>query len=103
MRTGALRQYENAADNKDGDYQRSQRPAEVQAALRNRLIEEIAHRRAKRSRQNERGPEQQHVRDPGPEIEGRNRSKRREKNERATAISEACVGGPIAECRAERL
>jgi len=103
MPAGALRQDENAGGNKDRDDERGERPAEVQPALRDGLVEKIADRCAKWSRQDERRPEQKHMRDGAPEIESCHPSERRQKYERATTVSKARISRPVAKRRAERL
>ena len=54
-----------------------------------RLVEEVAYRRAKRSRQDERGPEQKDPRHVSPVIRGGKQGKTRREDERSTCVSEA--------------
>ena len=54
-----LRQHDNAANDERRDYRRSDRAAQVEPAMADRLVEEIADGRAQRTRQDESGPEQQ--------------------------------------------
>jgi hypothetical protein len=49
--------------------QRGQRPTEIKATFLDWFVKEIAHRRAKWPREDERCPEQGHSADFGPEIE----------------------------------
>jgi len=74
------------------------------AALRRRLVKEIAHRGAKWTGENERHPEQRHPRHAGPETRrAATSTSAAPKDQRAAFIAEAGIGGPVAERRSQRL
>src|SRR5689334_13286961 len=56
-----LRDHQEADQDEHGDDRRSERSAHVQPAFGDRLVEEIAHRRTERPREDERRPEQPHA------------------------------------------
>ena len=68
MLASPLRNDQYASDDDGGENGRSGVAAQSKAAVRERFIKEIAYGRAKRSRQDERGPEQQRVRQSGAII-----------------------------------
>src|SRR6185312_17034354 len=65
-----LGQQQQASDDEHRDDCGSQRPAERQAAVAYRLVEEVADGRAERSRQDERRPEQCDAGNARPVVEG---------------------------------
>src|SRR5580700_2340906 len=66
MRTGALWEQQNTGQDQCGDDRRSERTAQGKPAMADRLVEEIADRRAEWPGQDEGGPEQQNARHRGP-------------------------------------
>ena len=71
MLSSALRYQENASDHEDGDDRGRQRPADIQPAFIERLVEEVSNRGSERAGQDEGSPEEQDMRDPGPVIRPR--------------------------------
>src|SRR5690242_1716440 len=69
MMTRSLRKDDNQQDDHEEHRHRCDWPAHRQATFVQRLVEEVAHRCAERSRQNERGPEQPDTADTGGEVE----------------------------------
>ena len=63
MRAGALRQQCDASDDDGRKDSRGIKAAEVEPAIAERLVEQVAQRRAQRPGQDEGGPEQQRPRD----------------------------------------
>ena len=61
MSAGPLRENQEAGDDEDGNHGRSDRAAQVQTALADGLVEEVAHGRAQWSCQDKRSPEQQNM------------------------------------------
>src|SRR5258706_14248646 len=62
MSSRAPGQEENTDYDESGDHSRCQRSAESEPSMVHRLVEEIANRRTKRTRENEGCPKQQHPR-----------------------------------------
>ena len=104
MLTRSLRENENASDDECCNDRRRDGPAQRQTTVAHWLVEEIANRRAERSRQDERSPKQKDARHFGPDIgRGKNRQSGC-KDQRPTVIAKSgIVGGPIAQCRSQRL
>src|SRR6185369_17344699 len=73
----------------DDDYQcgRSKRSAEVQAALGDRLVEEVADCCSERASEDERGPEQGDVAELRAEVEDRQDRQRGSEQQRSAAIA----------------
>jgi hypothetical protein len=104
MAPGALRDDENAGDNKQEDHARRIEPAKREAAVSARLVQEIADCRAERARQDEGRPEQSRARHVREEIQRRDDCEAGGEDERAAAIAEPGRGREkIAERGAERL
>src|SRR4051812_49338357 len=87
MASGALREDEDAGENDDGEDRRGEWPADVETAAGDRLVEQVADGGTERSRQDERRPEEQHMRDPGPEIEHEDNCQHAAEDQRAGLVA----------------
>ena len=83
MLSRSLWQEQDKNDDRHGKHQRRDWAAQFQAALRNRLVEEIADRRAKGAREDERRPEQSDAVHPRHEEQDREQCQRSAENQRA--------------------
>src|SRR5664280_671244 len=104
----ALRHEIDAGGDEDKQDQRGVEPAEVQAAGGQGLVEQVAERCAERTRQNEREPEEQSVRNAGPEVQSGCDGQARAEDQRPDLVAQleaAAIGTchPVAERSAERL
>src|SRR5438105_3821442 len=96
--TGPLRQQDEATKNKGRDHRRGEWTTQGEPAVVYRLVQEVANRSAERSGQDERRPEQQNPRHPGPVIGCSEHRQPGGKDERPSFVSETRrVGHPIAE------
>ncbi len=78
-RGGALRQSEDQRDDRDGKHRRGTGAAQRQPAMVDRLVQKIADHGAKRTGQDEGGPEQRDMADRGAIIgDGEQREQRTE-------------------------
>ncbi len=103
MPSRALRQDEQAQDDKCGDHGGGEWPAEVQTARGHRFIQKVANGGAKWSGKDKGSPKEQNARNIGPEIKGSDNSQACSKDQRAAFIPETGVGHPVTEGGAERL
>src|ERR1039458_5498572 len=78
--------------------------AQIEAALRQGLIQKIADHCAQRPRQNERRPKESSLRYLCPEMAGRHEKQKRAEDQRPTAIPKPrAIRGPVAERSTEGL
>lgn len=87
----------------DGEHGGGDGKAEREPTPGDRLVKEIADRRTQRPRQDEGRPEQDHTRNPCPEMERGDHGERSAEHQRRAGIAEAAVRDPIAERGAEGL
>ena len=103
MPAWALRQENDQRDDYGRNDRRSQRAAQIQAAVADRLIEEIANGGAERSGQDERDPEEGDTRHACPVIQGRDGDEACDEYQCTAFVAQpAVIGEPISECGAQR-
>lgn len=68
MSASSLRENQDAANNESRDDCRGKRAAQIESAMTDGLVEKVANGSAKRSREDERGPEQRYPRHIRPII-----------------------------------
>ena len=76
MAASPLGREQDEADDEDRDDQRGADAAEVESAVREWLGEQVSHRRAERTSEDERQPEQQGARNLRAEVNGRDERQR---------------------------
>src|ERR1700729_2040963 len=104
MRVGPLREERDASKDSRAENCRCIISAEGKTAVLYGLVEPIAESGAKRTRQNERTPEQQRSGDAGPEISCCDSRKSGGEYQRPAFVAEpVCIRHPVAKRGAERL
>jgi hypothetical protein len=95
---------QEAADDEDRDDQRGADAAEVESAVGEWLCEQVSHRRAQWTREDERQPEQQGARNSRPEVGDREERQRGGEDDRRTFVSQPrSVCEEVAESGPERV
>ena len=87
MPSRPLRQDQNKHNDYGENHARRQRTTEIEAAMIRRLVQKISDGRAKRSRQDEGRPEQEHAGNRRPVIQGCQEDESCTEHERAAVIS----------------